>query len=109
MRPLADRIEVDRPIRSAASNGHGFWLYHKPGGLVTTNADPEGRPTVFENLPEDLPRGSVVGPPGHHTEGLLLLTNDGGLARVLELPSDRLAAPLPRAGTGKSIRRRSTV
>lgn len=83
---LADRIEVDgHPIRGIERTR--LWLYHKPGGLVTTNADPEGRPTVFENLPEELPRVLSVGRLDINTEGLLLLTNDGGLARVLELPS----------------------
>ena len=63
-----------------------LWLYHKPRGLVTTNHDPEGRATVFEYLPEDLPRVVSIGRLDINTEGLLLLTNDGGLARVLELP-----------------------
>ena len=63
-----------------------LFLYHKPRGLMTTHADPEGRPTVFENLPEGLPRLISVGRLDFNTEGLLLLTNDGGLARVLELP-----------------------
>ena len=63
-----------------------LFLYHKPRGLMTTHADPEGRPTVFDNLPEDLPRLISVGRLDFNTEGLLLLTNDGGLARVLELP-----------------------
>ncbi|WP_066468045.1 pseudouridine synthase [Bosea sp. WAO] len=62
------------------------WLYHKPRGLVTTNHDPEGRPTVFDALPEDLPRVLSIGRLDINTEGLLLLTNDGGLARMLELP-----------------------
>ncbi|GAA0778804.1 rRNA pseudouridine synthase [Roseibium denhamense] len=64
-----------------------LWLYHKPKGLVTTNKDPEGRPTVFDRLPDDLPRVLTVGRLDINTEGLLLLTNDGGLARVLELPA----------------------
>ena len=61
-------------------------LYHKPRGLMTTHADPEGRPTVFDNLPEGLPRLISIGRLDFNTEGLLLLTNDGGLARTLELP-----------------------
>ncbi|MBV8701597.1 MAG: pseudouridine synthase, partial [Bradyrhizobium sp.] len=63
-----------------------LFIYHKPRGLMTTHADPEGRPTVFDNLPEGLPRLISVGRLDFDTEGLLLLTNDGGLARVLELP-----------------------
>nr|WP_314093488.1 pseudouridine synthase [uncultured Shinella sp.] len=83
---FADRIEVDgMPIRGIERTR--LWLYHKPAGLVTTNADPEGRPTVFENLPEDLPRVMSIGRLDINTEGLLLLTNDGGLARMLELPT----------------------
>lgn len=63
-----------------------LWMFHKPRGLMTTHADPEGRPTVFENLPEGLPRLISIGRLDFNTEGLLLLTNDGGLARALELP-----------------------
>jgi 23S rRNA pseudouridine2605 synthase len=63
-----------------------LFLYNKPRGLMTTHADPEGRPTVFDNLPEGLPRLISVGRLDFNTEGLLLLTNDGGLARALELP-----------------------
>jgi 23S rRNA pseudouridine2605 synthase len=63
-----------------------LFLYHKPRGLMTTHADPEGRPTVFDNLPEGLPRLISIGRLDFNTEGLLLLTNDGGLARELELP-----------------------
>jgi len=81
----ADRISVDgkplpRPERTR------LFLYHKPRGLVTTHADPEKRPTIFETLPKGLPRLISVGRLDLNTEGLLLLTNDGGLARVLELP-----------------------
>ncbi|NLS00294.1 pseudouridine synthase [Rhizobium sp. P38BS-XIX] len=83
---LSDKIEVDgMPIRGIERTR--LWLYHKPAGLVTTNADPEGRPTVFDNLPEELPRVMSIGRLDINTEGLLLLTNDGGLARVLELPT----------------------
>ncbi|WP_275789209.1 pseudouridine synthase [Pararhizobium gei] len=83
---LSDKIEVDgEPIRGIERTR--LWLYHKPSGLVTTNSDPEGRPTVFDNLPEELPRVLSIGRLDINTEGLLLLTNDGGLARVLELPS----------------------
>jgi 23S rRNA pseudouridine2605 synthase len=63
-----------------------LFMYHKPRGLMTTHADPEGRPTVFDNLPEALPRLISIGRLDFNTEGLLLLTNDGGLARALELP-----------------------
>ena len=64
-----------------------LFLFHKPAGVVTTNRDPEGRRTVFDVLPKDLPRLMTVGRLDINTEGLLLLTNDGGLARVLELPA----------------------
>lgn len=65
-----------------------LFLHHKPRGLVTTHSDPEERPTVFDNLPKDLPRVISVGRLDFNTEGLLLLTNDGALARALELPAN---------------------
>lgn len=63
------------------------WRYHKPAGLLTTHSDPGGRPTVFQHLPEGMPRVISVGRLDFNTEGLLILTNDGELARALELPS----------------------
>lgn len=82
----ADKIEVDGELIGAIERTR-LWIYYKPAGLVTTNFDPEGRPTVFDNLPEELPRVISVGRLDINTEGLLLLTNDGGLARMLELPT----------------------
>lgn len=81
-----DKVLVDgRPL--PAAEPPRMWRYHKPRGLVTTHADPEGRPTVFDNLPDALPRVISVGRLDFNTEGLLLLTNDGALARYLELPA----------------------
>ncbi|HYA74666.1 MAG TPA: pseudouridine synthase [Roseiarcus sp.] len=82
----ADDIRVDGQRLKEAERTRLF-LFHKPRGLVTTARDPEGRPTIFDALPEDLPRVVAVGRLDINTEGLLLLTNDGGLARVLELPA----------------------
>lgn len=62
------------------------WRYHKPSGLITTTSDPEGRRTIFEELPKSLPRTITIGRLDLTTEGILLLTNDGGLARAMELP-----------------------
>src|SRR4051812_29450335 len=82
----ADKIVVDgRPLPGVERTR--LFLYHKPAGLVTTSADPQGRPTIFDSLPKDLPRLISVGRLDLSTEGLLLLTNDGGLARALELPA----------------------
>ncbi len=81
-----DRIAVDREPLPARERTRLF-LYHKPRGLLTAQADPQGRPTVFQHLPKHLPRLISVGRLDFNTEGLLLLTNDGALARVLELPA----------------------
>ena len=81
-----DDVRVDgKPL--AAPERTRLFLFHKPRGLVTTARDPEGRKTVFAVLPPDLPRLVAIGRLDINTEGLLLLTNDGGLSRVLELPS----------------------
>jgi 23S rRNA pseudouridine2605 synthase len=80
-----DRVTVDGSALPARERTRLF-LYHKPRGLVTTHADPQGRPTIFAALPNHVPRLISVGRLDINTEGLLLLTNDGGLARVLELP-----------------------
>jgi 23S rRNA pseudouridine2605 synthase len=82
----ADRITVDNEPLPARERTRLF-LYHKPRGLVTTHADPQGRSTIFDSLPKDLPRLLSVGRLDLNTEGLVLLTNDGGLERALELPS----------------------
>ena len=76
-----DGKEVGEPERPR------LWLYHKPTGLVTTTADEKGRETVFDKLPEGMPRVMSVGRLDLNSEGLLLLTNDGGIKRKLELPS----------------------
>ncbi|PIE13571.1 MAG: pseudouridine synthase [Rhodobacterales bacterium] len=81
-----DKIIVDGTPLDAPEPAR-LWLYHKPTGLLTTNRDEQGRPTIFDDLPEDLPRVMTVGRLDLNSEGLLLLTNDGGVKRKLELPS----------------------
>ena len=81
-----DVLTVDGAVVGGAEPTR-LWRYHKPTGLVTTHKDPQGRPTVFEHLPEGLPPVISIGRLDLNSEGLLLLTNDGGLARALELPS----------------------
>ena len=81
-----DRIAVDGQPLPGRTRTRLFQC-NKPRGLVTTHSDPEGRPTIFGALPKHLPRLISVGRLDMNTEGLLLLTNDGGLARVLELPA----------------------
>jgi 23S rRNA pseudouridine2605 synthase len=81
-----DILTVDGEVIAGAEATRVF-RYHKPVGLVTTHSDPKGRPTVFSALPEGLPRLISVGRLDLASEGLLLLTNDGGLTRALELPS----------------------
>ena len=82
----ADRIAVrGEPV--GAPEPPRLWLYYKPEGLVTSASDEKGRDTVFDHLPEDMPRVMSVGRLDLNSEGLLLLTNDGALKRRLELPS----------------------
>ena len=103
---LQKRVTVNGEVESPAFNVEGnekilldgeklpaientrMWVYYKPTGLVTTHKDEQGRPTVFENLPEGLPRVISVGRLDLNSEGLLLLTNSGELSRRLELPSN---------------------
>jgi 23S rRNA pseudouridine2605 synthase len=87
---LEDILTVDGAVVDAAEPTRLF-RYHKPTGLVTTHKDPQGRKTVFEALPSGLPRLISVGRLDVGTEGLLMLTNDGELARALELPATGLA------------------
>jgi 23S rRNA pseudouridine2605 synthase len=83
---VSDRVTVDgEPLPTRERTR--LFLYYKPRGLMTTHADPQGRPTIFERLPTNLPRLISIGRLDFNTEGLLLLTNDGALARVLELPA----------------------
>ena len=81
-----DKVVVDgKPL--PAAEPPQMWRYHKPKGRVTTHSDPQGRPTVFEAMPPEMPRVISIGRLDFNTEGLLLLTNDGELARHLELPA----------------------
>jgi 23S rRNA pseudouridine2605 synthase len=85
----SDRVTLDgRPV--GAVQPTRLFRYHKPPGLVTTHRDPQGRPTVFDSLPAGLPRLISIGRLDLNSEGLLLLTNDGELARRLELPASGL-------------------
>ena len=81
-----DTILVDgKPV--AAAEPTRIWRYYKPAGLVTSASDEQGRSTIFDHLPKRLPRVMSVGRLDLNSEGLLLLTNDGGLKRALELPA----------------------
>ncbi|RVV98597.1 pseudouridine synthase [Mesobaculum littorinae] len=82
----ADRITLDGAEIGAAEPPR-LWLYHKPSGLVTTARDEKGRETVFDTLPDDMPRVMSVGRLDLNSEGLLILTNDGDIKRRMELPT----------------------
>jgi 23S rRNA pseudouridine2605 synthase len=82
-------VTVDgNPVKAPAPAR--LFLFHKPTGLLTTERDPRGRPTIYDRLPKDLPRVVPVGRLDLNTEGLLLLTTDGELKRQLELPSSKV-------------------
>lgn len=76
-----DGEQVGQPIPAK------LYAFHKPAGLLTTENDPKGRPTIYDKLPKGLPRLMPIGRLDLNTEGLLLMTNDGGLKRQMELPS----------------------
>jgi len=98
----ADVLTVDGRTVAAAEAAR-VWRYHKPVGLVTTHKDPKDRPTVFENLPPGLPRVISVGRLDLNTEGLLLLTNDGELARAMELPANSLVRRYRARARGRGV------
>ena len=87
---IKDLIKVDNK-KITSKKEPRLWKYYKPIGKLTTNYDPLGRKTIFEDLPKNLPRVITVGRLDFNSEGLLLLTNSGILARYLELPENSLA------------------
>ena len=101
-----DKIAIDgEPLAHRARTR--LFLFHKPRGLVTTARDPQGRPTIFDYLREHWPAGPRVVSIGRldiNSEGLLLLTNDGGLARVLELPATGWSGVTASARRAKRIK-----
>ncbi len=89
---VTDKMQIlvdGKPLNEAPASR--IWVYHKPPGLLTTHHDPQGRPTIFGALPSSLPRVISIGRLDLNSEGLILLTNDGELARHAELPSNRWA------------------
>lgn len=86
-----DMVRLDNTLVKNTAQVTRLFLFHKPRGALTTNADPEGRPTIYDLLPKDLPRVVSVGRLDFDSEGLLLLTTSGALARTLELPATGLA------------------
>ena len=86
-----DEITVDgEAIKSKTTDTPKLYVLHKPPGYLTTSRDPEGRPTVFDLLPPNMPRVVTVGRLDYDSEGLLLLTTSGTLARAMELPKNKL-------------------
>ena len=100
-----DILTVDGAVVNDAEPARLF-RYHKPVGLVTTHKDPQGRPTVFDALPKILPRLISVGRLDLNSEGLLLLTNDGGLARALETPNAALVRRYRVRARGRTTQER---
>ena len=84
-----DKVEVDGRVIPNKPDLR-IWLYHKPPGFITTYNDPQGRPTIFENLPKNMPKVISVGRLDIQSEGLLILTNSGDFARQMELPSSNI-------------------
>jgi len=84
---VKDLIKVDNKKINSKKKTR-LWKYYKPTGKLTTNYDPLGRKTIFEDLPKNLPRVMTIGRLDFNSEGLLLLTNSGSLARYLELPKN---------------------
>ena len=82
----ADDIRVDQG-QKVKKEAPRVFLFHKPAGLLTATKDPRGRPTIFDVMPRTMPRVVSVGRLDMNTEGLILLTNDGEIKRLLELPS----------------------
>ena len=83
----ANKILVDNKPLPVIDKAR-LWVFHKPRGCLTTNKDPAGRTTIFDIMPKNLPRIVTIGRLDYNSEGLLLLTNDGGLARYMELPAN---------------------
>jgi 23S rRNA pseudouridine2605 synthase len=100
-----DFVTVDGEVVGEPEPARLF-RYHKPVGLVTTHKDPAGRPTVFDALPEGLPRLISVGRLDLNSEGLLLLTNDGQLARALEMPSTAIVRRYRARAHGRTTQER---
>lgn len=90
-----DKIVVDgKPLSQEEAPASRLYIFHKPSGCLTTAKDPEGRKTIYDVLesvlPEDAPRLIPIGRLDYNTEGLLLMTNDGGLSRYMELPKNKM-------------------
>lgn len=84
-----DKIEVNNTVIKRIKDTPKIWTYYKPRGYITTRNDPDGRPTIYDNLPEKYSSLITIGRLDMDSEGLLLLTNNGDLARYLELPKNK--------------------